>query len=278
MDNIPPWLAVCISAVIGLAVVVVVQIVIVPWQRRKIIRAQSADKVKFSINDSSESTPSGSPKKNRRPNSLIIEEKPLPVITEQTELASFYNLTSVSPSLYTNQKNGDLKSGHLKSKDYKIDPKIIQNAEHLLGNRSLDNTDLTVTSLNYIDEQQLQPTSDADRSFPLKLHGNANEVVIPISNTTIFSGKVLNGDKNISNNSASKATGNDVEAAEHGSHMEQMMSTTLSPNSSKVPLITPKPDSTNSQSEPEDVSALFSFLQVLTATFGSFAHGGNDVR
>lgn len=30
--------------------------------------------------------------------------------------------------------------------------------------------------------------------------------------------------------------------------------------------------------ESEEISMLFAFLQILTAAFGSFAHGGNDVR
>ncbi|KAK3855636.1 hypothetical protein Pcinc_036482 [Petrolisthes cinctipes] len=58
-------------------------------------------------------------------------------------------------------------------------------------------------------------------------------------------------------------------------------------NSSQVPLVNSTAvkivsvekltDKKNSETDRPEIKSLFSFLQILTATFGSFAHGGNDV-
>lgn len=71
-----------------------------------------------------------------------------------------------------------------------------------------------------------------------------------------------------------------------------MVNMPLPANSSAVPLITNtslakmpgdnctvdiKEDAADLEDNPK-ISKLFSFLQILTAIFGSFAHGGNDVR
>lgn len=93
-----------------------------------------------------ESSPSGSPKKNRRPVS-VGSEKQLPAITEITEL------TSLSDSKLPALKPADSKLSAIEN-GYKINQDIIKKAEDLLGKVSLDNPDLTVTSLNYIDEQK----------------------------------------------------------------------------------------------------------------------------
>lgn len=161
MDNISSPIAITISLFIGIVIALLVQLFLVPWQRREITGNAQNGRVKFTINDSNESTPSGSPKRKQQPRPLSLvqtDPKILPAITEQTELASFNNLGGVTPSFLQNdktvQQNGGVRQHHsIANGNYKIDPKYIEKAEHLLGNnRSLDNTDLTITSLNYIDE------------------------------------------------------------------------------------------------------------------------------
>lgn len=53
--------------------------------------------------------------------------------------------TNNTTSISTTNNNGNPN---------KFDPKIVKQAEYLLGKHSLDNTDVTITSLHYIDEYQ----------------------------------------------------------------------------------------------------------------------------
>lgn len=51
MDNIPAWVALLISLSVGLVVAILVQLFIVPWQRRKVLGQSKASgkPVKFTI-------------------------------------------------------------------------------------------------------------------------------------------------------------------------------------------------------------------------------------
>lgn len=105
--------------------------------------------------------------------SHAYEVNTLPAITESTELQSLNNQPLATPTLNGNAKNydyyrvaqwnGTVPVPSLDGKSHKFDPKLIKKAENLLGGlqpnnvmltTSLDNTDLTITSLSYIDEYQ----------------------------------------------------------------------------------------------------------------------------
>jgi solute carrier family 20 (sodium-dependent phosphate transporter) len=52
MDNIPTWIALVSSLAVGLVVAILVQLVMVPWQRKKILGQQKSKKpVKFDVGD-----------------------------------------------------------------------------------------------------------------------------------------------------------------------------------------------------------------------------------
>jgi hypothetical protein len=90
----------------------------------------------------------------KRPLSLVCDGQHLPAITENTELVSL-NGGGIHSPLHLANTIKDFPLSNIQS--YKIDPKIIQKAENLLNSNkaSLDNMDLTVTSLSYIDENGL---------------------------------------------------------------------------------------------------------------------------
>lgn len=313
MDNIPTWMAIVGSVALGLLVGVLVQLFIVPWQRRKILNQETKRRTEFTVGDSDcDSSSNGSPRRPKRPLSLVGDGKGLPAITETTELVSFSS---------QHQHNGlikklsiDLSPNVIKGTSpnpYKIDPRIVQKAENLLAanKASLDNTDLTITSLNYIDEYQstmngtgrMALNSYFDRRNSSNLSPKSHDSItmnvgVKDQSTIVQNGRSPTSPKSDStlpmadftlpSNIILNSTGNDLTKdmgkIENAAGLDHtLISSTLSPNSSKVPLIGGKEGSEESRhpmtEENEDVSALFSFLQVLTATFGSFAHGGNDV-
>ncbi|XP_073972068.1 na[+]-dependent inorganic phosphate cotransporter type III isoform X3 [Rhodnius prolixus] len=85
LDNTPLWLALVVSVGIGCIVAIVVQLFLVPWQRRKVledIRKSTNKDVQFTFGESTDSSRDGSPRTSRLMEEGIATAKGLPVIVE----------------------------------------------------------------------------------------------------------------------------------------------------------------------------------------------------
>ncbi|KAF7269946.1 ribosomal protein LP0 isoform X1 [Rhynchophorus ferrugineus] len=202
MDNIPLWMAAAISGSVALLCMLIIWLVVVPWQREKIRREVMAEtaKVNFNIGESSDTSPEGSPKKSNR--NSTYSDRQLTVISENTELKSLDNQITAAKYVFPAQTND--KNGYIQAEETEI---------HVRP-KELKLKDSTGALIN-------PPMSPCSSGVPL-----------------------------IRNKSYAKETEN---------------------NAYTVPM------EASETAENKSVSRLFSFLQVLTAMFGSFAHGGNDV-
>lgn len=225
-DKIPLWGALLASIVVGLIVSIMVQLFLVPHQRKAILKSLDQSRkdrsrgVSFTFGGSTDSSRDPSPRPSRNMSAEDLQHSSLPMIKEGNELST-PSTNEAAPS-----KGAQLT--------YRFS---IGNTAGKANGYSLAETTLNNALTGGPDSQK-----GADQQLGLPGSGQVTPA--------------------------------------YG----------LSPNSSAVPLIREKlPESLKLMEEggngkisaiddePLEVAKTFSFLQVLTAIFGSFAHGGNDV-